>query len=106
MNALWGVDVYAINFIDWFLIFQDFLCVLAKINARISSSGLLDSGSEVILASHIYLLHYAIVKQHINRRINTTGYILLYVSAVTRTSSGQQGIVLIKVYSLIFSNGV
>ena len=35
MNASWGVDVYAIHFIDWFLIFQDFLCVLKKINTKI-----------------------------------------------------------------------
>ena len=34
--------------------------------------------------------------------IITTGYIRLHVSAVTRPSSGQQGIVLIKVHSLSF----
>lgn len=53
MNALRGVDVYAIHFIDWFLLNQDFLCVLTKLITKISSSGLLDSGSEVILAYHI-----------------------------------------------------
>ena len=47
------MDVYAIHFIDWFLIFQDFLCVLIKIITKTSSSGLLDSGSEVVLAYHI-----------------------------------------------------
>lgn len=44
MNALGGVDVYVIHFIDWFLIFLDILCVLTKIITKISSSGLLDSG--------------------------------------------------------------
>jgi hypothetical protein len=53
MNALEGVDVYAIHFIDWFLIIQDFLCVLTKTITKISSAGLLDSGSEAILAYHI-----------------------------------------------------
>jgi len=53
MNALGGVDIYAIHFIDWFLIIQDFLYVLTEIITKISSSGLLDSGSEVILAYHI-----------------------------------------------------
>jgi len=36
----------------------------------------------------------------------TTGYIRLHVSTVTRPSSGQQGIMLIKVHSLAFSNGI
>jgi len=36
----------------------------------------------------------------------TTGYIRLHVSAVTRPSSGQQGIVLSKVHSIAFSNGI
>jgi len=45
------------------------------------------------------LLYYAVVTQ--NSCVITTGYIRLHVSAVIRPSSGQQGIVLIKVHSLV-----
>ena len=41
-----------------------------------------------------------------NRCTITTGYIRLHVSAVTRPSSGQQGMVLIKVHPLAFSNRI
>jgi len=38
--------------------------------------------------------------------IITTGYVWLDVSAVTRPSSGQQGIVLLRYIQLVFSSGI
>jgi len=57
---------------------------------------------------YVITIYYSMSSLHntYNSCIITTGYIRLHVSAVTRPSSGQQGIVLIKVHSLAFSNGI
>jgi len=61
-----------------------------------------------IQAENYLTIYYIMPSLHNiqNSCIITTGYIRLHVSAVTRPSSGQQGIVLIKVHSLAFSNGI
>jgi len=69
---------------------------------KISSWLAVNLKEAILLCTYNYLLYYAVVTQHINRCIITTGCIRLHVSAVPRPSSGQQGIVLIKVHSLAF----
>jgi len=53
-----------------------------------------------------HLLYYAVVTQHIKQLYYYNWLHSTTCFGVTRPSSGQQGIVLIKVHSLAFSNGI
>ena len=84
------------------LVSEEGFCTVEPLYSIILSSPAFSNRRVSNSSTYHYLLYYAVVTQHIKQLHYYNRLIRLHISAVTRPSSGQQGIVLIKVHSLAF----